>query len=200
MSDSTTFWLQELKAGNKDAAQELWQRYYRRLVTSARKRVRNRLSRSIVDESDIAQSAFACFYRAAQVGRFPQLNDRNDFWRVLLTITDRRIVDHVRREQSLKRRIGRFDEESPRAIDVYQLVDGEPTPEFCAMAMESVRNLMEQLKDSRLRLLALRKMEGYTNEELARQFDCSVITVERKLRRIRHIWTSAAAAGENDDA
>jgi DNA-directed RNA polymerase specialized sigma24 family protein len=34
------------------------------------------------------------------------------------------------------------------------------------------------------------KMEGYTNEEIARRIGCSLSTVERKLRRIRHEWAS----------
>ncbi len=34
--ESTTFWIVQLKEGNREAAQELWERYYRRLVQLAR--------------------------------------------------------------------------------------------------------------------------------------------------------------------
>jgi RNA polymerase sigma factor (sigma-70 family) len=198
VSLSTTYWLRQLKAGNKDAAQELWERYYQRLVAVARKRLNGRLGRSVADESDIAQSAFMCFYRAAQAGRFPQLNDRNDLWRLLITIAERRIIMRLRRENRLKRtpsKLGPIYDREP--IDVDEIAGREPTPEFCAVTIESVRSLLNQLDDSTLRSLALMKLEGYTNEEMARRLGCSLSTVERKLRRIRHTWTSAVVTAED---
>jgi DNA-directed RNA polymerase specialized sigma24 family protein len=33
-------------------------------------------------------------------------------------------------------------------------------------------------------------MEGYTNEEIARDLGCGLRTVERKLGRIRTLWAS----------
>jgi DNA-directed RNA polymerase specialized sigma24 family protein len=77
-----------------------------------------------------------------------------------------------------------------------EIAGNEPTPEFCAAAIESFRNLLDQLSEPALRSIALMKMEGYTNEEIARQLDCSLSTVERKLRRIRHEWASAIGAAE----
>jgi len=49
---------------------------------------------------------------------------------------------------------------------------------------------METLDDPSLRLTALLKLQGYTNEEIARSLDCVVGTVERKLARIRHKWSN----------
>ena len=40
------------------------------------------------------------------------------------------------------------------------------------------------------RSIALAKMEGYTNEEIARQIRRSIPTVERKLALIRKTWKS----------
>jgi hypothetical protein len=42
--------------------------------------------------------------------------------------------------------------------------------------------------DTFLRSVAVGKMEGYTNEELAAPFDVAPRTIERKLRIIRCIW------------
>jgi DNA-directed RNA polymerase specialized sigma24 family protein len=33
-------------------------------------------------------------------------------------------------------------------------------------------------------------LEGYTNREIADQFDCTVRSVERRMERIRHKWMS----------
>ena len=78
---SVTNWITLLKAGNHDAAQELWQRYHRRLLALARKRLHGARLRA-ADESDVVQSAFDSFFRAAEQGRFPRLTARNDLWRL----------------------------------------------------------------------------------------------------------------------
>src|SRR5258708_3472646 len=44
------------------------------------------------------------------------------------------------------------------------------------------------LGEEGLRAVALGRMEGYTVEELAARLGCVPRTVERKLRRIRHLW------------
>jgi RNA polymerase sigma factor (sigma-70 family) len=190
---STTHWVQQLKAGNRQAAQELWERYYGRLVALARKKLNHRAV-NFVDEDDIAQSAFASFYRAAEHGRFPQLADRNDLWRLLIVIAQRKISGRVRYDNRRKRRSGpeayRTD---PVALE--DIAADNPTPDLCVAAIESFRKLLDRLNDNKLRAVALLKMEGYTNEEIAHRLDCSPSTIERKLRRIRHEW---AADGEAD--
>ena len=40
-----------------------------------------------MDEEDVALAAFERFHRAALAGRFPQLHDRGDLWRILFTLT-----------------------------------------------------------------------------------------------------------------
>jgi DNA-directed RNA polymerase specialized sigma24 family protein len=37
--------------------------------------------------------------------------------------------------------------------------------------------------------LAIARLEGYTVEELALRFKCAPRTVERKLQRIRRLWS-----------
>ena len=83
---SVSDWLQQLQAGDHAAAEELWQRYCRRLVGMARRMIRG-LPRRIEDEEDVALSAFDSFCRGAIGGRFPSLDDRNNLWRLLVTIT-----------------------------------------------------------------------------------------------------------------
>ena len=194
MSESTTFWITELKAGNREAAQQLWERYYRRLVSAARKRLNGRTGRAVADENDIAQSAFASFYRAAEQGRFPQLDDSGDLWRLLVVITQRKVNRRVRSENCQKRHPGRGNRTGEmEPVDLDAIAGTVPTPEFCLVALESFRDLVDQLSDATLRLLAVMKMEGYTNEEISKRLDCSLSTVERKLRRIRHEWTTDVA-------
>ena len=53
---------------------------------------------------------------------------------------------------------------------------------------EECGRLLSLLGDGDLRKLAIWKMEGYTNEEIAGKLGRSVPTVERKLARIRQAW------------
>ena len=52
----------------------------------------------------------------------------------------------------------------------------------------SFRRLLGLLGDTELRSVAVWKMEGWTNEEIAQQIGRSLPTVERKLRMIRGLW------------
>jgi RNA polymerase sigma factor (sigma-70 family) len=70
-----------------------------------------------------------------------------------------------------------------------QVVGDTPTPEFAAMMAEQCRRLLDQLRDPELQALALAKLEGYTNKEIAERLDCSVRRVERRLKLIRKKWT-----------
>ena len=91
---SVTYWLSELKAGASTAAQPLWERYFDPLVRLARTKLRAaHRSGADADEEDAALSAFDNFCRGVAQGRFPQLADRDDLWRLLVTITTRKVVD-----------------------------------------------------------------------------------------------------------
>src|SRR4051794_32004303 len=95
-------WIRELQAGNQDAAQQLWERYFQQLVRLAQKRLPSRLRRQS-DEEDVALSAFNSFCRAAAAGHYPKLADREDLWRLLVTITAHKAIHAARHAKRLKR-------------------------------------------------------------------------------------------------
>src|SRR6516225_466780 len=92
---SVTRWLGRLQAGDPDAARRLLERYFRRLVGLARKRLGG-TPRRVADEEDVALSAFDSFCRNAGEGRFPDLLDRDSLWRLLVVLTARRAARLVR--------------------------------------------------------------------------------------------------------
>jgi DNA-directed RNA polymerase specialized sigma24 family protein len=186
--------LEQLKAGNPAAAGPLWERYFARLVTLARARLRA-APRAAADEEDVALSAFDSFCRRAAAGRFPRLDDRDDLWQVLLVITARKAAALARHEGRAKRGGGRVVQASAAGAGDSSVADvlaglagGEPTPEEAAQVAEECGRLLSRLGDGELRQLAIWKMEGYTNAEIAGKFGKSVPTVERKLTRIRQVW------------
>jgi DNA-directed RNA polymerase specialized sigma24 family protein len=188
--ESVTDWIGRLQAGDQAAARPLWERYFRRLVGLARQNLQG-APRGAADEEDVALSAFASFCRAVAQGRFPRLADRDDLWRLLFALTLRKAHDLVR-DQGRQKRGGSAlpgPPATPREeADLEQVVGREPTPEFAAQVAEECQRLLGRLGDPELRSVALWKMEGYTNEEIAQKLGRSDRTVERKLRLIRKAW------------
>jgi DNA-directed RNA polymerase specialized sigma24 family protein len=187
---SVTRWIGPLQAGDAEAAQQLWQRYFGRLVGLARAKLRG-AARRASDEEDVALSALDSFYRGARQGRFPQLNDRDNLWRLLVVITARKALNQKRDEARQKRGGARAEgEAAPRKGDaeLERVVGREPSPEFAAQVAEECQRLLDGLGDETLRVVALGKMEGRTNEEIAQKLHVAPRTVERKLSLIRALW------------
>jgi DNA-directed RNA polymerase specialized sigma24 family protein len=189
---SVTRWLRQLRAGDLGPAQQLWERYFRRLVGLARKRLRG-AARGAADEEDVALSAFDSFCRAAEAGRFPQLTDRDGLWRLLVVTTARKAA-HLVRDQNRQKRGGGVPpvpaEAGGEDADVLlgHVLSREPDPAFAAQVGEEYRRLLGRLGDRELEAVALWRMEGYTVEEIAGRLGCVARSVKRKLQLIRSIW------------
>ena len=189
MSKSTnvSHWIDLVKAGDSVAANRIWQHYFDRLVRSVRGRMLGQ-NRVVSDEEDIVLSVFDSFYVAAAKGRFPDLSDRDDLWRLLLRMSARKVVDKHRHD-GRQRRGGNVEVHSldhAGANDsVKEAIGNEPSPEMVLMMQESVEKLFSHLGVGQLRDLAGAKLEGYSNMELAERFGCSERTIERRLHLIR---------------
>ncbi len=192
---SVTCWLRQLRAGEQEAFQRLWERYFERLVGLARQKLRGAPGRA-ADEEDVALGAFDSFFRGASEGRFPQLLDRDDLWQVLVVLAGRKaanLVDHERRQ---KRGGGKVcvasdlaaADSAAEGAAFAGLIGREPDPGFAVQVAEECRRLLASLGDDELRSVALWKMEGYTNEEIAARMGRKVLTVTRKLNMIRRLW------------
>jgi DNA-directed RNA polymerase specialized sigma24 family protein len=189
---SVTHWLHLLKAGDRAAAQPLWERYFRRLVALARSRLQG-TPRRVADEEDVALSAFDSFCRGAEQGRFPKLEDRDDLWQLLVLLTARKAGQLVRHQCREKRGVGKILTEADLADagegdGLADVIGNEPTPEFAALVAEQWRRLLDALADAELRQIAVWKMEGHTTEEVAARLGYVPRTVERRLRLIRALW------------
>ncbi|TWU08161.1 ECF-type sigma factor [Stieleria varia] len=189
MSKSTnvSHWIDLVKAGDSAAANHIWQHYFDRLVRSVRARLRGQ-NRAVSDEEDIVLSVFDSFYDAAENGRFPDMADRDDLWKLLLRMSARKVID--KRRQDLRQRRGgnvtlhslHHEREDGHVMEA---IGDEPTPEMVLMMQESVEQVFSHLGVGQLRDLAVAKLEGYTNAELAQRFGCSERTIERRLNLIR---------------
>ncbi len=193
---SVTGWLGRLRTGDPVAAQQLWERYFSRLVQLARQRIQGAAGRA-ADEEDVALSAFDSFCRGVEQGRWPQLQDRDNLWRILVVITARKAKHLLRDERRQKR--GRAAtphspaEDDTAAVDLDLLLSREPSPAFAAEVADECRRLLHSLGDPELEAVALWKMEGYTVDEIAQKLECVPRSVKRKLRLIRGRWEKEIA-------
>jgi DNA-directed RNA polymerase specialized sigma24 family protein len=187
--ESPTRIVDQLRQGEEAAAQKLWQIYFEKLVRLAGARMRAG-DRRVRDEEDVALSAFHSFCRGIENGRFPQIASRDDLWRLLVSITLHKASHAVRDGQRLKRGGGwnQIDAVGSDLSPLAQLVSHEPTPEFAAQVAEQVEHLLACLQDETLVRVAIWKMEGYSNEEIAGRLNVAERTVERKLKLIRAAW------------
>jgi DNA-directed RNA polymerase specialized sigma24 family protein len=197
---SVTNWLVQLKAGEPASAQPLWERYFQRLVALARKKLRGARRRE-ADEEDVALSALNSFCQGAMQGKFPQLSDRDDLWQLLVVITARKAIDLMEKQGRKKRGGGQVRGESalldpvdPGNGGIEEVVGDEPTPAFTAEVAEECQRLLDRLGDDELRRIAVWRLEGYSNPEIAELLGCSLAKVERRLHLIRSVWKGESAS------
>jgi DNA-directed RNA polymerase specialized sigma24 family protein len=193
--NSVTHWLDGVKAGDDADIQRLWDRYFQRLVRLASSRL-PRHSRRMVDQEDIAISAFRSFCDRLGKGQFPDLANRDQLWRVLFAITVRKVVSSVRHQTREKRGGGRVLGESAMAegndpsdsAGISGFLSHEPTPASAAQFADELEGLLSRLDDVMLRVIAFQKLQGMTSVEIAGSLEISKRTVDRKLRLIRAVW------------
>ncbi len=198
MSDdaSVSRWLEGLKAGDDADIQRLWNCYFEKLVRLARAKLPSHNRREF-DEEDVALSAFHSFCERAERGLFPQLEDRDDLWRLLSTITARKVIAAVRHGTRQKRGGGRLlgesalmDGNTPHDMGegIAMLLARDPTPEATAQFADECERLFGELDNPTLKTIALRKLEGQSSQEIGAELGISARTVDRKLHLIRALW------------
>ena len=193
---SVSGWLDGLRAGDQADIQRLWDRYFQQLVKLAGKKLPGHARREF-DEEDVALSAFHSFCDRVGRGQFPQLVDRDDLWRLLVTITARKAVSSVRHQNRKKRGGGKVQGESafleaggdaPINDGLAGFLSREPTPEVAAQFAEEYDRLIDKLQNPSLKTIALRTLEGHSADEIAAEIGTSPRTVHRKLELIRALW------------
>lgn len=191
---SVTCWIEGLKLGDGQDVQRLWDRYFEKLVRLAGSRLPGHARRAY-DEEDVALSAFHSFCEGIGHGQFPHVAGRDELWRILATITTRKVIGSLRYQARQKRGGGRVVGESalsdpsrPGAEGMAQFLSREPTPEDAAEFSDECERLFDRLEDATLKYIALRRLEGKTSEEIAAALGTTRRTVDRKLRLIRALW------------
>jgi DNA-directed RNA polymerase specialized sigma24 family protein len=191
---SITRWISELDLGRvSDAQEQLWKRYFRRLVGLARLKLGD-TPRMVADEEDVAIAALDSFFEGKARGQYPALRNRNELWPLLAKITANKACDQ-RHFLAAQKRGGEQQQLEQRrgSSDVFvgwtdALIDTELQPDDLVQICEECDRLMGLLPDDDLRTIARRRLEGYKNSEIAQEIGVMERTIERRLHLIRSIW------------
>ena len=190
---SVTMWIDRLKeSGRERAAEVLWSRYLERLLQVARRKL-GPAPKTAADEEDVAVTAFAALLSGVQDERFSQLQDRHDLWQLLIMLTERKAISQRRSEWAQRRGGAGPKQELPADVEA-----PEPTPEMAAELAEEFGQRLAELPDEIEREVAIRRMQGFSNLEIADALNIGLRSVERKLGLIRRTWESHIDHGERE--
>jgi len=187
-SHSITLQIAKLKGGDEDAAQAIWEVFFKRVRGLAAKKL-NGASQRAADGEDVAISAMHAFYVGARDGRFQKLESRDDLWQILCMLAARKAALHWRKQKSRKE-IGEsaIAQRGPNGqLGIEQIIEGRPDDQFMESLSGTSYELISML-DDRLREVAVLRLEGHTNREIADKIKRSVKSVERYLATIRQTW------------
>jgi RNA polymerase sigma factor (sigma-70 family) len=189
---SVSVWIEGVKTGCEAAATNIWKRYRKQIHGIARAKLGSAV-RTVADEEDVAVIAFQSFLRRCRDGSYPDLHDRTDLWRLLVTITVHKASNQARDQACLKRSAPQVEGASvlTQSGPVHgwdHLISMEPDPELSAAVSDSLNHLLGKISDGELRSIVLYKLEGYSNPEIAEKIGRSLPTIERRLRLIRETW------------
>ncbi len=187
-----TVWIDGLRQSDPTSAERIWRHFLKRLLAATRGRIATS-TRSRYDEEDAAQSAFLSLCSGMVDGRFPDVDDRNSLWHLLLKITSRKISARHRYDHRQQRSVSRSVQESAIGITgvgkgLDALPSGDPSPEFSSEFKDTCDQLFAGLEGNSLEQVGLLKMEGHTDSEVASKLNCSRRTVQRRLEVIRPNW------------
>lgn len=189
-SDNVGDLLRSVEEGDQRATTKLWEYVYPRLLAYSRRKLPDRLRR-VLDEEDVALSAFKSFVAGASRGSLGEIAGEDELWQLLFCISSRKAGGYLRQQSRQKRGGGKVVGES--VFGEHALGGLEQVPDSKgSLAQFSVdcQHLLDSLEDDILQTVALLRIEGYSVDEIATRVGLSSRSVERRLNLIRQIWTA----------
>jgi len=188
-----SIWLDQAKQGDKDALERLHEAYYQRLVNFARRKL-GQTNRRFADEEGIANDAMYGVFQCMKDGRYTKLDNRDDLWKLLAVITRRIVKDEVEKARADKRGGGKVRGESVFAVrddsclgGIDQIASESLSPDGLVQNNDTIERLLSELNEKE-RDIALAKLAGYRNDEIAAKLGVTKRQICRKLAMIRKAW------------
>ena len=170
--------LERWRAGDEEAARQLFDRYAERLVALARRRINQRLA-SRIDPEDVVQSVFRTFFHRAQQGQF-RIDDQDELGKLLVRITLHKTLRQVAFHKAAKRDLTLEQGQGERSrAPLDEMLDGEPSSEEAVAFLDQLEHFFSRLRTQERQILELR-LQGLSNDEICQRLGI----YERKIRRV----------------
>ncbi len=192
-ASETRILVDKWRAGDQQAAQQLFDRYAARLMALARRQIGRRIA-GRVDPEDVVQSVFRTFFERVKAGQF-RIEEQDDLGKLLVRITVHKTLRKVQFHQAAKRdpRLEAVQAEEA-GQDVMQVLDREPTPEAVVAFLDQLEHFLNQLRPEERQILELR-LQGYSNGEITKKLGIYDRKIRRVIERVRGLaeqegWTA----------
>ena len=182
-----------------DYVAELWEKYYGRLKNSISDRVK-RIRRPVASDSEIALSAFNSLVKGVKEGKFPELENESEMWRLLKTIAIRKANDTHKHLWASKRggKVGALGQADTENSERAGAIDGAPAQQGQGSELEveeMLSNLLERLPNDKYRDVVVLKLQGLNTLGIAEHLGTTTRTVQRMLNSVRSEWEDELEAG-----
>jgi RNA polymerase sigma-70 factor (ECF subfamily) len=200
MSEETSFddLMARLRAGDQDAAAQVFRRYAHRLLALARSRLQSRQVLQKVGPEDVLQSVFRSFFHRYADGQF-DLGSWENLWSLLTSITLHKCGKQLKYFHALRRDVRQEVGAPPvEASDPgWELLAQDPSPLEVTQLLETVEQLLRGL-DERDRQIVELRLQEYTVQEIGLRVGRTERTVQRVLERVRKRLERIMRAAEED--
>lgn len=185
MADDDRSLVDLYRAGDEEAARQLFENYVDRLVALARRRISQRLA-GRVDPEDVVQSVFRTFFHRVKEGQF-HLAEQDDLCKLLMRITVHKTLRKVAFHQAARRDFVKEMGQGAEPLRQLQSVpDRDPSPEEAVAFIDQLEHFLSQLKPQERQIIELR-LQGYSNEEIEAKTGIYDRKIRRLLERVRAI-------------
>lgn len=198
-----TRWISAMRMGDPDAIRKLVERYFGRLRKLSEARIR-RGKPIYEDGEDIAIQVLTSVCRKVEKGHFPDLQNRNDLWYLMIFITHRMVIDRWRSSKNLSHHVpftGTLEdalETIDHDLDSFLSEDSESDFQILEI-VDCWQGMIRQLKDPIAKEVAKLKLEGLSNREIADRLGIVPRTVERKSEIIEQRWSALYESIDRDE-
>jgi RNA polymerase sigma factor (sigma-70 family) len=180
MNETETFeeLIRRVRAGDQEAAAELVRTYEPAIRRAARIRLTDSRLRRVFDSMDISQSVFASFFLRAALGQY-ELDRPERLLRLLVSMSRKKLADHVREEQAARRDYRRV-QDGPNQEK--RLLASDSSPSQQVVLDELLREFRLRLSPDERRLADLRAA-GHNWAQIAAEIGDGAEALRKKLSR-----------------
>ena len=180
-SPSSRSLLERARQGDQQAWQVLFDECYPKIVRVIRRRI-SRPLRALYDSTDIANEVMNSLAVKFNQFDFDSISGMRAY---LIRAAERKVVDGYRHGHAMKRDVARTQASYP-GDDLGQLevIDSGPTASQVAVASEREETLLGDRSGDERCIVEL-KLQGFSNNEVARETGWHLRKVERFLERLR---------------